>query len=212
MKRPRLSPDEVEQMMIPKLVEAIYPVLIPMEQQDMAIQAANQRKVETASAAAWRAFSGSEIGRGNDEKVLEAIALATQAERDRCIQVLKTARTGGVEAIDVLIAMLGGPSDQLRSNAHGIGPDTDGGPNPNYTGRVAVQKTPEIVAQDMRELCAKVAEQQARDFLSTEYAANQPLGSFCERFACEQVAKAIRAMPDGLFVIATELSPQGSGK
>lgn len=44
------------------------------------------------------------------------------------------------------------------------------------------------------EECAKVAEAEAKTFLSPEYASNQPFGSLCERFACEQVAKAIRAL------------------
>jgi hypothetical protein len=44
------------------------------------------------------------------------------------------------------------------------------------------------------EECAKVAEAQAQTFLSPQYASNQPFGSLCERFACEKVAKAIRAM------------------
>lgn len=46
------------------------------------------------------------------------------------------------------------------------------------------------------EECARVAEAQAQTFLSPEYAANQPFGSICERFACEEVAKAIRALAD----------------
>lgn len=44
------------------------------------------------------------------------------------------------------------------------------------------------------EECAKVAEAQAQTFLSPGYAAEQPMGSFCERFACEEVAKAIRSL------------------
>ncbi len=44
------------------------------------------------------------------------------------------------------------------------------------------------------EECAKVAESEAQAFLSPQYAANQPFGSICERFACEEVAKAIRAL------------------
>src|ERR1035437_2949419 len=44
------------------------------------------------------------------------------------------------------------------------------------------------------EECAKVAEAQKKDFLSPEYASNQPFGSICERFACDEVAKAIRAL------------------
>lgn len=44
------------------------------------------------------------------------------------------------------------------------------------------------------EECAKVAEAEAQEFLSPEYAANQPFGSTCERFASGEVAKAIRAL------------------
>lgn len=45
-----------------------------------------------------------------------------------------------------------------------------------------------------REQAAGVAERTRDEFLSPQYAANQPLGSFCERFACEEVAAAIRSM------------------
>lgn len=44
------------------------------------------------------------------------------------------------------------------------------------------------------EQCAEVAEAQVKEFLSPQYAANQPFGSVCERFACAEVAKAIRAL------------------
>lgn len=43
-----------------------------------------------------------------------------------------------------------------------------------------------------REACAKVAEAEAQVFLSPEYATGQPLSSHAERFACAQVARAIR--------------------
>ena len=43
------------------------------------------------------------------------------------------------------------------------------------------------------EEAAKIAEAKALEFLSPEYATGQPLSSFNERFACEQVASAIRA-------------------
>ena len=43
------------------------------------------------------------------------------------------------------------------------------------------------------ENAAKIAEAKALEFLSPEYATGQPLSSFNERFACEQVASAIRA-------------------
>lgn len=57
MKRPRLTPEEVEALMIPKLVEAIYPVLIPMEQQDCRIQAANHVRMTEIATKIWREFS-----------------------------------------------------------------------------------------------------------------------------------------------------------
>jgi len=43
------------------------------------------------------------------------------------------------------------------------------------------------------ENAAKIAEAKALEFLSPEYATGQPLSSFNERFACGQVASAIRA-------------------
>lgn len=48
------------------------------------------------------------------------------------------------------------------------------------------------VLQARDERAAQICEQQAREFLSPQYASNQPLGSFCERFACDECAKAIR--------------------
>jgi len=45
-----------------------------------------------------------------------------------------------------------------------------------------------------RERCAGVAEQQAQEFLSPNYAVGQPWSSFSERFACDEVAKAIRSL------------------
>lgn len=55
----------------------------------------------------------------------------------------------------------------------------------------------EAAVKAERERCAKIAEDQAIAFLSPEYASEQPLGSFCERFACERVAEAIRASVSG---------------
>lgn len=54
---PRRTPEEVEAMMIPKLVEAIYPVLIPMEQQDCAIQARNHTRMTEIATRVWREFA-----------------------------------------------------------------------------------------------------------------------------------------------------------
>lgn len=44
------------------------------------------------------------------------------------------------------------------------------------------------------EECAQIAEAQKKAFLLPGYAFNQPMGSFCERFACDEVANAIRAL------------------
>jgi hypothetical protein len=45
-----------------------------------------------------------------------------------------------------------------------------------------------------RDAAAEVAEKTRDGFLSDQYAANQPLGSFAERFACGMVSEAIRAL------------------
>ena len=43
-----------------------------------------------------------------------------------------------------------------------------------------------------RERAIAACERQKADFLSTEYAFNQPLGSLLERFACDECIEAIR--------------------
>jgi hypothetical protein len=53
---PRLSPEEVRDFMTSRLEDAMYPVLIPVEQQDMRIQEENRRAVELAAIAAWNTF------------------------------------------------------------------------------------------------------------------------------------------------------------
>ena len=50
--------------------------------------------------------------------------------------------------------------------------------------------------REMREDAAQVCEAQAQDFLSEEYAVDQPLSSSMERFACKQCAAAIRNLGD----------------
>lgn len=54
---PRFTPEQVEEMMVPKIVEAIYPVLFPMEQQDCRIQAENLAHITNVARATWREFS-----------------------------------------------------------------------------------------------------------------------------------------------------------
>lgn len=51
-----VTDEALEAEMLPKIVEAIYPVLIPMEQQDMRIQAENHEHVTECARAAWRKF------------------------------------------------------------------------------------------------------------------------------------------------------------
>ena len=54
---PRRDPKEVEAIMVPKIVEAIYPVLIPMEQQDCRIQAENHKRMTQLATDLWRSFT-----------------------------------------------------------------------------------------------------------------------------------------------------------
>ena len=48
-------------------------------------------------------------------------------------------------------------------------------------------------AENEREAILKIIEEQEQAFLSPQYAVNQPLSSLAERFACKQIAQAIRA-------------------
>lgn len=52
----RYTDEEVEARMVPQIVEAIYPIMIPIEQQDMRIQAQNREKMTEVARIAWRAF------------------------------------------------------------------------------------------------------------------------------------------------------------
>jgi hypothetical protein len=55
--RSRRSDAEVEADIIPKIVGAIYPILIPMEQQDCAIQAKNHAIMTALATQLWRSFT-----------------------------------------------------------------------------------------------------------------------------------------------------------
>lgn len=48
------------------------------------------------------------------------------------------------------------------------------------------------------ERAALVCEEQAKHFLSPDYATEQPLSSFNERFACKECARAIRELAKAL--------------
>lgn len=75
MRLPKHSADEIETIMVPRLIEALYPVLIPLEQQDCAIQEANHRKVRNVALQAWRSFTTQD-----KESALDPAALATEFE------------------------------------------------------------------------------------------------------------------------------------
>ena len=56
----------------------------------------------------------------------------------------------------------------------------------------------DVAKQEVRENaikeCAAVCDQQSEDFRSPQYATNQPLGSFLERFACDECKDAILSL------------------
>ncbi len=53
---PRLTPEQIEAKTVREIADAIYPILIQWEEQDMAIQAHNRRQVEDIARRAWRQF------------------------------------------------------------------------------------------------------------------------------------------------------------
>jgi hypothetical protein len=54
---PRPTPEQVEATMVERITDALYPVLIPIEQQDCAIQARNRERVTKAARAAWQSIN-----------------------------------------------------------------------------------------------------------------------------------------------------------
>lgn len=52
----RYTDEQVEEMMVPVLVKAIYPVLIPVEQQDMRTQQRNHDRMTALATGLWRSF------------------------------------------------------------------------------------------------------------------------------------------------------------
>lgn len=55
----RYKPEEVEARMVKQIAAVIYPVLIPMEEQSLQIQAENAKVVDEVARVAWRTFVGS---------------------------------------------------------------------------------------------------------------------------------------------------------
>lgn len=55
----RYSDEEVESNIIPRIVDALYPVLIPFEEQDTRIQARNHALMTELAQLVWRSFRNS---------------------------------------------------------------------------------------------------------------------------------------------------------
>lgn len=56
-KGPRYTPEEVEAQMVPRIIEALYPIFYPVEQQDCAIQTRHLGEVTEIATQAWRTFT-----------------------------------------------------------------------------------------------------------------------------------------------------------
>lgn len=54
---PRYTPEQIEAAMVPKIVEALYPIFYPLEQQDCAIQARHHAQLTEIATEAWRSFT-----------------------------------------------------------------------------------------------------------------------------------------------------------
>ncbi len=56
-RRKKLTPEELELVMVPEIQKALYPVFFPVEQQCVKIQARNAARVWLAALEAWRSFA-----------------------------------------------------------------------------------------------------------------------------------------------------------
>lgn len=52
----RYTPEQVEDRMAKQIASAIYPILIPMEEQSVQIQVENAKAVDEVARTAWRAY------------------------------------------------------------------------------------------------------------------------------------------------------------
>ena len=57
-KGPRYTPEQVEAQVVPRIVEALYPIFHPIEQQDCAIQERHHAELTNIATQAWRSFIG----------------------------------------------------------------------------------------------------------------------------------------------------------
>jgi hypothetical protein len=56
MQRTFRSDEEIEAQMVPQIVKVIYPLLIPVEQACIKIQAVNHERVTKAATEMWRSW------------------------------------------------------------------------------------------------------------------------------------------------------------
>jgi hypothetical protein len=57
-REPKYTPEEVEALVVPEIVEALYPIFYPVEQQDCAIQERHHAQLTEIATQAWRTFTG----------------------------------------------------------------------------------------------------------------------------------------------------------
>lgn len=53
----KYTKEEIEALIVPDLVKAVYPILIPIEEQSCQIQAENHQKVTQLITEMWRNFA-----------------------------------------------------------------------------------------------------------------------------------------------------------
>ena len=54
--RRRFTDEEVDARMVPQIVAAIYPILIPFEEQSVEVQTENHKQMTVLARELWRAF------------------------------------------------------------------------------------------------------------------------------------------------------------
>jgi len=88
-----MSGQQLEREMVRKIADAIYPVLIPFEEQDVAIQAENAKQIDAIAYQAWRSFFRGRVGCEQTEADLEA-AKATLKELADAVAIEVDAKPG----------------------------------------------------------------------------------------------------------------------
>jgi hypothetical protein len=116
MVRRRYTPDEVEAAMIPKIVDAIYPLLIPMEQQDCRIQAKNHALMTDLAKKLWRSFCASHPD-GTAEDMAHREDATVIKKQDAEIARLRARITRLCDELDMAYAMRNAAKDKIKALA-----------------------------------------------------------------------------------------------